>query len=90
MDNIIVATNTDIKKQKAKLKGKNRHNPQETIQFQRMNLQKYNVMVNNDTVFSTSVYNNIREVKRRSIREEDRKGKWKRKTKKHNNKTIND
>ena len=78
-DRVVVVTNEDIKHQKLRLKGKARHDPKETNRYQRMNLQKYDVMLSDGTVFSTQVYNNIKEGKRRSNRSEDGRGKWNRK-----------
>lgn len=73
-----------LKEQKAKLKGSSRHDPVETLKYQTMKLKtQYDIDIEDDTVFSTKVYNQLTETKRHEIRSEQGRGKHKRKSKKH-------
>ena len=78
-DDYPVVTDEDIRKQKQTLKGKARHNKEDTNKYQRMNLNKYDIILEDDVRFSTSVYNGMKEKRRKTVRSEDGRGKWKRK-----------
>lgn len=72
-------TDKDLKKQKNKLKGNCRHDPEETRKLQVMRLGlKYDVVIDDDTQISTKVYNDICGYQRKTKRFECGRGKYKR------------
>lgn len=75
-DDFSVVTDEDIKKQKKKLKGKNRHNTKDTNKFHIMNLNKYDIILNDDVTLSNSAYNGLREHQRKYKRNQQGKGKY--------------
>ena len=72
-----IVTDEDIKNQKKKLKGKNKHNKQDTNKYHIMNLNKYDVILGDDFTLSNSAYNGLREFQRKNKRFEEGKGKYK-------------
>lgn len=71
-----------LKHQKGKLKGASRHDPVETRKYQAMKLKtKYDISLDDDTVFSTRVYNQITENSRHELRSQQGRGNLKRKDK---------
>lgn len=72
-------TEKDLKKQKKSLKGKFRHDPEETRKLQVMRLGiKYDVIIDDDAQISTKVYNDICGHQRKTKRVERCRGKYKR------------
>jgi len=75
-------TERDLKQQKGKLKGKVRHDKEETRKLQVMKLGvKYDVEVDDDTQLSTRVYNDICGHQRKGQRDQRCRGKYNRKQK---------
>ena len=76
-DDFPVVTDQDIKDQKKKLKGKNKHNGKDTNKYHIMNLNKYDIIIDSDVNLSNSAYNGLREHQRKHKRFEEGRGKYK-------------
>ncbi len=70
---------TELKNQKNRMKGRVKHDLKETNRYQRLNLRKYDVVLDEDTVFSTRVFNSVKESQRRVQQNYQGRGKWKKK-----------
>jgi hypothetical protein len=77
-------TEGGLKRQKSKLKGKVRHDKEETRKLQVMKLGvKYDVEVDDNTQLSTRVYNDICGHQRKGQRDQRCRGKYTRKQKRN-------
>jgi len=73
------ANKCDLKKQKTKLKGINRHDLEETRKYQIMKLGViHDLQLDDETHISTKVYNDICGYQQRTLRSECGRGKHKR------------
>jgi hypothetical protein len=79
-DDFTLDTKKNLKQQKNRLKGKDRHDPEETRKHQIMKLHvNHDVEVDDDTHISTRVYNDICGYMRKTKRLEQGRGKHKKK-----------
>ena len=76
-DDFRIVSDADIKQQKNKLKGKNKHNSEDTNKYHVMNLNKYDIIIEEDVKLSNSAYNGIKEFQRKFKRIEHNRGKRK-------------
>jgi len=67
--------------QKLLLRGKNRHDHQTTLKLNKLKLRQVGIFLDDDTDFSTTVFNNVKEKVRLAERKRDGRGKVQRKQK---------